>query len=214
MSVCAVSNRDVFCSHQQTQTAVTTSARGAQCALTFLISASSQTEEDFPAWDTDKTQAGASEKVPALGDGADIAVEAGPHTCSCRPCSGNRQASSCCGGNLFLRDRCRSSPCLPSHQCVGGCHGHHGPCTSSHCHRTAHATCGASDTCSGGGSNEGPPKGGQVRGARFDGHTQDIGRRDGRRAILASNAAQGSASDVQAYRKAQKAQSKSHSPER
>ncbi|XP_077529718.1 uncharacterized protein LOC144142233 [Haemaphysalis longicornis] len=44
------------------------------------------------------------------------------------------------------------------------------------------------------------PEGGQVRGARFDGHTQDIGRRDGRRAVLACNAAQGAAFDVQVYR--------------
>ncbi|XP_077545557.1 uncharacterized protein LOC144158523 isoform X2 [Haemaphysalis longicornis] len=46
-SVYAASNRNVLCS-QKTQTAITTSARGAQCALTFLTSASSQTEKKFP----------------------------------------------------------------------------------------------------------------------------------------------------------------------
>ncbi|XP_077545094.1 uncharacterized protein LOC144158238 isoform X3 [Haemaphysalis longicornis] len=48
MSVYAASNKDVFCSHKKTQTTITTNAKGAQCALTFFISASSQTEKKFP----------------------------------------------------------------------------------------------------------------------------------------------------------------------
>ncbi|XP_077545530.1 uncharacterized protein LOC144158491 isoform X3 [Haemaphysalis longicornis] len=48
MSVVAASSRVVSCS-QKTQATVTTSARGTQCTPTLLISASSQTEEKFPA---------------------------------------------------------------------------------------------------------------------------------------------------------------------
>lgn len=47
MSAGIAHNRNVCCT-QNTQAAITTRARGTQCTLMFLISTSSQTEEEFP----------------------------------------------------------------------------------------------------------------------------------------------------------------------
>ncbi|XP_077545503.1 uncharacterized protein LOC144158478 isoform X2 [Haemaphysalis longicornis] len=68
---------DVSCS-RKTQATIPTSAIGTQSILTFFISASSQTEEEFAVLDVDKA-----------GDGADIMAKAGSHTCSCHASSGN-----------------------------------------------------------------------------------------------------------------------------
>ncbi|XP_077537186.1 uncharacterized protein LOC144149479 isoform X2 [Haemaphysalis longicornis] len=80
-SVDAASSRVGSCS-QKIQAAVPTNAIGTQCTLRFVISTSSQTEEEFPVRDVDKTQDDASGKFSASGDGVYIVAKAGPRTCS------------------------------------------------------------------------------------------------------------------------------------
>ncbi|XP_077540830.1 uncharacterized protein LOC144153060 isoform X3 [Haemaphysalis longicornis] len=81
----------VSCS-RQTQATIATSAIGTQCALTLLISASSQTEQELPV---DDAEAGAPlDKHRASRGGADLAGKPGGRTCLCRPHPCNERSSS------------------------------------------------------------------------------------------------------------------------
>ncbi|XP_077528668.1 uncharacterized protein LOC144141039 isoform X2 [Haemaphysalis longicornis] len=103
---------DGACS-QQTQAAIATGTRGTQCALTLLISTTSQTEQKFPV---DDAQAGVPLKThhATRADG-DIAGKPGCHCCSCCPPTGDERSFSAdskkiqFGGKLYSCLSCQES---------------------------------------------------------------------------------------------------------
>ncbi|XP_077550933.1 uncharacterized protein LOC144164310 isoform X2 [Haemaphysalis longicornis] len=105
--------------NQGTHANIPTVTIATQCALTLLVSSSSQTEE-VPVVEVHGNPSGASsEGFLVLQDGADILVESGFHTCNCRPHYGNTGNFSDQNEKMqFEGNRHFCLPCQRNHQAI------------------------------------------------------------------------------------------------